>query len=407
MPASVLFVHNNFPAQFGDLAKALVGRGLKVAAFGQKRAPGLPEVPMLRYAIQRSSTEGIFTLAIRPEADLIRGEMTYRAAKRALSQGFTPDVIIGHSGWGETLFLDQVYPDARQIIFPEFYYRPNLDVGFDPEFPPPDDLSLLRLKAKNFGMTLSMIEADALVCPTEFQAATLPKIFKPLTRVIHEGVDTEAIRPGPAAPFVLDDGRVIEPGAPVITHVNRNLEAMRGMHIFARALPRLLAEVPDAHVLIIGRDGKSGYTGPPPEDLTWREYCTRGLDLDPHRVHFLGAVSHERMLEALRLSTAHVYYTYPFVLSWSVIEAMALGCYVIASDTPPVRDAVVDGENGRLLPFFDVEALSEALIAACREPAAQARLRKAARATAVEKFSAADGRDAWFRLLRELGIDLP
>jgi len=406
MAGNVLFIHNNFPGQFGDLATALMERGVRCVAFGQKHAPGVPGVAMLRYSPPRGSTEGIYTLAVRPESDLIRAELTYHAARRAVESGFVPDVIIGHTGWGETLFLDEVYPDARQVLFPEFYYRTDLDVGFDPEFPPPDELAFLRLKAKNLTMNLAMSEADAIVCPTEFQASTLPAIFQPKTRVIHEGVDVAAIKPGPAEPFALDDGGVIAPGTPVITHVNRNLEALRGLHIFARALPRVLAEVPDAQVLVIGRDVQKGYAGSPPDGLTWREYCTGGLDLDPERVHFLGSIPHARMQAALRLSAAHVYYTYPFVLSWSVIEAMALGCYVIASDTAPLHDAIEDGVNGRLLPFFDVAALSDALIAACREPDAARPLRAAARATAVEKFDAAQGRAAWFALLRELGLPI-
>lgn len=407
MPGTVLFVHNNFPAQFGHLARALVERGVRCGAFGQMRAPGIPGVGMIRYGIPRGSTEGIYTLAVRAEADLIRGELTYRAAQRAQQSGFKPDIIIGHTGWGETLFLDEVFPEARQVLFPEFFYRANLDVGFDPEFPAPDELANLRLKAKNLTSTLAMVEADAIVCPTEFQASTLPRIFQPLLRVIHEGVDVEAIRPGTPEPFQLDDGGVIAPGTPVVTHVNRNLEAMRGLHIFARALPRLLAEVPEAQVLIIGSEQKRGYGGSPEDGASWREVCTRGLDLDPARVHFLGEVPHARMQAALRLSTAHVYYTYPFVLSWSLLEAMALGCYVIGSDTAPVRDAIIDGENGKLLPFFDVAALSEAMIAACREPKAQGPLRRAARATVVERFSEARGRAAWLELLRDLGLEIP
>jgi glycosyltransferase involved in cell wall biosynthesis len=237
-------------------------------------------------------------------------------------------------------------------------------------------------------------------------------VFQPLVRIIHEGVDLDAIRPGQAAPFPLDDapdggGRVIQPGTPVITHVNKSMEPLRGLHIFARALPRLLAEVPDAQVLIIGEPANRAYGGNAPEGRTWRDVCFEGVDYDPARVHFLGRVAHPRMLAALRLGVAHVYYTYPFVLSWSLAEAMACGCHVIASDTPPLHDAIEDGVNGRLLPFFDVAALSEALVAACRDQAASAPLRAAARETALLKFDRAQGRAAWIALLRELGVQIP
>jgi glycosyltransferase involved in cell wall biosynthesis len=403
----VLFVHNNFPGQFGDLAQSLIARGVRCVAFGQHHAPGLPEIPMLRYNVKRGTTFGQFPLVIRAEADAIRGELTARAARKAQSEGFQPDVIVGHTGWGETLFLREIWPQARQVLFPEFFYRGGLDVGFDPEFKGMEENDLLRLKAKNMSMALALSDADVIVCPTEFQASIMPDVFKPRIRVIHEGVDTEALKPGPAEPFALDDGRFIAPGTPVVTHVNHNLEPLRGMHIFARALPRLLAEVPQAQVLIMGRELKGGYGGAAPEKLTWKEICLRGVELDPERVHFLGEVPHDRMVAALRLSAAHVYYTYPFVLSWSAIEAMALGCYVIGSDTPPLHDAIENGVNGRLLPFFDVPALSEALIAACRDPAASAPLRRAARRTAVDKFSRAGGRARWFDILGSLGLRIP
>jgi glycosyltransferase involved in cell wall biosynthesis len=252
-----------------------------------------------------------------------------------------------------------------------------------------------------------LTDADVIVAPTEFQAAVLPPVFRPRVRVIHEGVDVDAIRPGPAEPFALPDGRVIAPGTPVITHVNNNLEPLRGLHIFARALPRLMAEIPDAQVLVIGQETARPYGGGAPEGRTWREVSFAGVDADPARLHFLGKIPHAQMLAALRLSTAHVYYSYPFVLSWSLVEAMASGCYVVASDTPPLHDAIEDGVNGRLLPFFDVAALSQALIAACRDPQASAPLRAAARATAVAKFASRDGRAAWLSLLKELGVEIP
>ncbi len=153
---------------------------------------------------------------------------------------------------------------------------------------------------------------------------------------------------------------------------------MRGLHVFAKALPRLLAEVPDAQVLIFGRSNDRPYGGSPPDGRSWRDVCFDGVAIDPERVHFVGKAPHEEMLAALRLSTAHVYYTYPFVLSWSLVEAMASGCYVIGSDTAPMHDAIEDGVNGRLLPFFDVEALSSAMIEACRNPEGSAPLRAAA-----------------------------
>jgi glycosyltransferase involved in cell wall biosynthesis len=408
MPAGVLFVHNNFPAQFRDLAETLAGLGVPCCAVGQDHARQVPRVRIARYALPRGTTPGIYPLAVRTEADLIRGRSAYEAAKALKGEGWDPQVIVGHAGWGEMTFLREVFPAARQIAFAEFWYHARgYDVGFDPEFFQEDPEQVFRVLAKNPAMALAYAGADAIVAPTEFQARALPAVFRARTAVIHEGVDVEAIAPAPPAPFVLDDGRVIAPGTPVITHVNNNMEPLRGLHILARALPRLLAEQPEAQVLIMGKAEARAYGGSPPGGGTWKDACFAGVDHDPARVHFLGKVAHARMLAALRLGAAHVYYTYPFVLSWSLSEAMASGCYVIGSDTAPLHDAITDGVDGTLLPFFDVPALSDAMIAACRTPQRFAPLRAAARATAVAKFDRAKGRAAWLTLLREHGVSIP
>ena len=408
MPKGVLFVHNNFPAQFRDLAETLIARGVPCAAIGQSHSPGLPNLKTARYNLAKGTTPGIFPLAVRAEADLIRAWGAYQGAKALKAEGFDPAVVVGHAGWGEMTLLPEIFPSARRVALAEFFYHAHsFDVGFDKEFNQSGKDDAPKVKAKNSVMSLAYAEADAIVTPTIFQASTLPRVFRDRARIIHEGVDVSAIRPAPAAPFTLDDGTIIAPGTPVVTHVNNKLEPLRGLHIFARALPRLLAEVPDVQVLIIGDEARAAYGGPAPNGLTWKETCTQGLPLDPARVHFLGRVDHERMLAALRLSAAHVYYTYPFVLSWSLVEAMALGCYVIGSDTPPLHDAIEDGLSGRLLPFFDVDALSQAMIEACREPASAAPFRAAARKTAVARFDREKGRAAWLALLTEMGLNIP
>lgn len=409
MTDGVLFVHWAFPGQFSHLAQALVARGMPCAAVGHHHADDVPGVDLVRYALPRGSTPGVYAPAMAAEGDFIRGSIAFQAAQGLKAKGFDPAVIVGHAHWGETVFLKELFPDARQVIYPEYFSQAkDHAAAFDPEFQPSGLQAQLLAKAKPAVMALELCDADAIVVPTPFQAATLPAVFQPRVRIIHEGVDTEALKPEPGKELTLADwGVTIRPGDPVITHINNFLEPLRGLHILARALPKVLAAVPEARVLISGHARKGGgYTGASEEE-DWKARSLKGVDLDMSRVHFLGWTDHAFMHEALRVSTAHVYYTYPFVLSWSVIEAMALGCYIVASDTAPLHDAIDDGVNGRLLPFFDVDALSDALIEACRNPQASASMRQAARRTAVERFDRKDSLSAWFGLLREMGLKIP
>ena len=404
MPAGdVLFVHNNFPAQFGFIADALKARRSRCAVIGSTtaRANGLP---VRQWSLKRGTTPNGFPLAVRAEADLLRARAAADCALAYQKQGFDPEVIIGHPGWGETLLLREIFPRARQILHGEFFYHSQgADVGFDPEFGALGWDERFRIHAKNMGLALAYAEADAIVCPTPFQAATLPQGLQSAIRVIHEGVNTDIARPNPAATLKLAGGRVLDRSTPVITLVNRNFEPLRGFHIFMRALPRVLAEVPDAEVVLIGRDAK-GYGGESTGG-TWRERMLAELGdrLDARRLHFTGHLPYEQMLAALSISAAHVYYTYPFVLSWSLLDAMASECLIIASDTAPVRDVVRHEENGLLLDFFDVEALSAALIRACREPVAFTPLRKAAREAMLTGYDRErHALPAWLALIDEV-----
>lgn len=387
--ADVLFVHNNFPGQFGAIATALKAAGDRCVAIGSHTARGVPGLPVVRWKSSRGTTSGILPTAIRAEIDLIRGQAAAQCAVQLKDKGFDPELIIGHPGWGETLFIKEIFPKAKQIAHGEFYYRTEgADVGFDPEFGPLDLATRMRVHAKNMGVALAYAEADRIVCPTEFQASLLPEVFRDRVTLIHEGVDTDQVQPNPQATFELEDGRVLDRSASVVTFINRRFEPLRGFHIFMRALPKLLEAAPNTQVLMIGGKGTGGYGGQAPDGKTWTEIMLGELGgrLDLSRVHFVGAVPWPRMLAALSISSAHVYYTYPFVLSWSLLEAMASECLVIGSDTAPVRDALQEGRNGVLLDFFDVDALSQAMIEAVRRPEAFGHLRRAARRTVLERF---------------------
>jgi len=400
----VLFVHNNFPAQFGFIAQAMAARGHECRVIASHTGHEIRGIPLLRWKPAGGSTRGIFDPATRAEADFIRG---WAAAERAVELrkvGWTPDIIVGHPGWGETVFLREVFPAAKQVLYAEFYYRTEGgDVGFDPEFGPLSMEARFRVHAKNATMAMAFAEADGIVAPTAFQASMLPQAFRSRAVILHEGVDTDRVRPDPTAQVKIGD-RTLDRSTPVITFISRRFEPLRGYHVFMRALPRVLAEVPDAEVLLIGSDQSGGYGQAAPTGATWK---SRFLDevkgrLDLKRVHFVGTVPYPEMLAALSISRAHVYYTYPFVLSWSLLEAMACECLVIGSDTAPVGDAITSGENGLLLDFFNHGALADAVIAACRRPEDFRHLRSTARETVVSSFNRPDCAKAWVDLLERL-----
>ena len=407
--ADVLFVHNNFPGQFGFIATALKRRGMRCVAIGSATSKST-EIPVRHWNLTRGTTKDIFPMVIRAEADMLRGHAAAQVALSLRDQGFSPDLIIGHPGWGETILLSDIFPKARQILHGEFYYRnENGDVDFDLEFPLLDQEERFSVVAKNAGMALAYIEADRIVSPTAFQASFFPSVLRDRINVIHEGVDTEAVKPRVDVKLKVHDGLTLDRSTPVVTFINRSFEPLRGYHVFMRALPDLLAAVPNAHVILIGEEHRRGY-GATAEGTTWKaKYLSEVQDrLDMSRVHFVGRVDHGWMLDALNISAAHVYYTYPFVLSWSLLEAMACECLVLGSDTGPLRDAVQNGVNGLLLDFFDVPALSRAMIDACHHPEKFQSLRSAARRTVVEKFDRATiCQPAWMTVIDEVLGDGP
>lgn len=402
-PGDVLFVHNNFPAQFGFLAEDLIARGYACRAIGAHTAKSLDGVELWAWKANRGSTPNIFEPATRAEADMIRGRAAANCALALRDRGYRPRLIIGHPGWGETLFLREIFPETPQILYAEFYYcTRGGDSGFDDEFDPLTWDSRFRVLAKNATLGLGYLDADAIVSPTPFQQSRLPSIFAPRASVIHEGVDVDKILPRTGRSLVLADGRVLDGSTPVITYVSRTLEPLRGFHVLMRALPEVLRTIPNAQVVIIGEWARQGYGPSPPQGQTWKDamLAEAGADLDLNRVHFLGKTPHEMMLDALSISAAHVYFTYPFVMSWSLLEAMASGCLVIASDTSPVRDAITHGKDGVLVDFFNIRGLSVALIDACRHPDRFSTLRAGARRTILERFNRRDiCLPAWRRLI--------
>lgn len=387
---NVLFIHQNFPGQYKHLAPALAADPTNrvVAMHMQPNLPSQANIQTVCSTAGRSNTPGIHPWLQEIDTKLIRGEASLQAALSLRQQGFRPDVVCAHPGWGEALFVKDVWPEARLLNFFEFYYHASgHDVGFDPEFPMPED-DPYRLRIKNLNNLLALEACDAGLSPTNYQRGVHPTEFQHKIRVIHDGIDTDTVRPNPDASITLRQaGITLTRQDKVVTFVNRNLEPYRGWHIFARALPEILTRDPKAHILIVGGDDVS-YGARPADGVSYKQRFLGEINgqLDMRRVHFLGHIPYPAFLAVLQLSSAHVYLTYPFVLSWSMLEAMSTGALVIGSRTPPVQEVIQHGENGLLVDFFSASEVAAAVAEVLSSADRMQAIRNKARQTVLERY---------------------
>jgi glycosyltransferase involved in cell wall biosynthesis len=365
----ILFVHQGFPGQYCHILERLAQQGnhtLVGLGIEQPSRP-LPEgVTYLRYRLPRGNTQGVHPWAVETETKMIRAEACAAAAFGLLQKGFIPDLICAHPGWGEALFLKDIWPAAPMLCYQEFFYQVHgFDLNFDSELQPKLDdwRAQARTRAKNVHLLLNLEVADWNVSATDFQRSSFPPHWQQRISVLHDGIDTRAAAPDPdAPPLHLADGLNLKRGEPIITFVNRRLEPYRGCHTFLRALPELQRLCPEAQVVIVGETKGVSYGAVCP-DGEWKDRFLAEIEgrFHPSRVHFVGKLNHNKFLHLLQLSACHVYLTYPFVLSWSLLEAMSCGCAVVGSATAPVQEVIRDGENGLLVDFFRPDDLATAV----------------------------------------------
>jgi len=374
----LLFVHQNFPGQYRHLAAHYAAQpGFQVVGIGEKanvlRQPRLPRVQLLGYELPELEKPDPFNAPVLRA--IHRGKRVAAGAAQLKRQGFQPDVIFAHIGWGEALFLKDIFPKARVLLYCEFFYRAQGgDMGFDPEFRTTAE-KILRLRVMNAPLLMSLDASDWGMVPTRWQQKQFAAAYAERMSVIHDGIDTDTVVPA-------KDPREEE----LVTYVARNLEPYRGFHIFMRSIPEIQKRRPKARIVIVGGDEVS-YSPRLPPGETYRQRLLREIEgkADLSRVQFLGKIPYKNYLDVLRKSSVHVYLTYPFVLSWSLLEAMSAGCLIVGSRTPPVEEVIRDGENGLLVNFFSTEQIADTVAHALAHQDELKPLRERARATVIER----------------------
>lgn len=383
----ILFLHDNFPAQFGPIGNYLAGKGWEVA-FGTRRAGSAsPHFKVFNYKPHREITKGVHPYAATFEKAAITGQAAARACLALKASGFTPDVMMAHSGWGPGMYLKDVFPDARYIGYFEWYYQPvGPDVAFMKGEEKQSEDQLLRTRGRNAPILVDLAACDFGLVPTEYQKSQFPAGIADRLKVLHDGVDTETYAPKAGARLVLP-GLDLSHADEIVTYVARGMEPYRGFPEFMAAAAEVMRRRPNAHVVVVGED-RVAYGRKLAEGDSWKKRMLAQHSFDEARLHFTGLIPRDQYLNVLQASSVHVYLTVPFVLSWSMMEAMSAGCLVLGSDTDPVKELIEDGRNGLLVDFYNVQQIARAIVRALETPERFAALRAAARETIVQRYSA-------------------
>lgn len=386
----ILFLHSNFPAQFRHLATVLAKDPANTVVFGTMRQEGsIPGVKKMLYKPAREVVPQTHHYVRSLESAVLQGQAVCRAAIALKNQGFEPDVVYGHSGWGPPLFMKDVFPKAQLLCYFEWFYHAH---GSDSDFDPSDPLDVddeLRIRVKNAPILLDIASCDRGLSPTKWQRSQFPAELQSKITVMHDGVDTEFFRPNPGAKLVLPDLNLdLATVDELVTYVGRGMEPYRGFPQFMNAVALIQKRRPNCHVVVVG-DDRVAYGKQLPDGKTYKQLMLETLDLDLSRLHFTGPLPYHQYLQVLQASTVHIYLTRPFVLSWSMLESMAAGCLVLGSRTAPVMEVIEDGVNGLLVDFFDPAAIADRVDEVMTDRDRMAPLRAKARETIVERYDLA------------------
>ncbi|MEA5573056.1 glycosyltransferase [Calothrix sp. UHCC 0171] len=384
----ILFLHPNFPAQFRHVATALAKDSSNQVFFGTTRREGsLPGVNKVFYQAKREARPETHHYVRPLENAVLQGQAVFRTAEQLKAKGFVPDVVYGHSGWGPTLFVKDIFPQAKLLCYFEWFYHAH---GSDADFDPSESLNAddeARIRIKNAPILQDLYSCDRGLSPTYWQRQQFPSEYQSKIKVLHDGVDTDFFRPQPGAKLViaskkLDLSHVDE----IVTYATRGMEPYRGFPQFMEAVALLQQRRPNCHVVVVG-ENRVAYGKKLPNGKTYKDVMLEKFPIDQSRIHFTGWLPYEEYLQVLQASSAHVYLTRPFVLSWSLLESLATGCLVVGSRTPPVMEVIQDGVNGLLADFFSPQEICDRLEEALNHPDKMAEIRAKARESVEHKYN--------------------
>lgn len=385
-PFRVLFAHTNYPAQFGGFGEWLAAQGFEVAFLTQRQDARSDAIRIATCSDHRAVGKETHRYVRPLERAAITGQAFARAGIDLAKDGFQPDLVMAHSGWGAGLYLKDVWPQSAYVPYFEWYYSwPAVDRLPDDKLENPVEGRAFN-RTRNAPLVLDFTSADLAICPTRFQARQFPSFLRDRLTIMHDGIDTDVMHPGDRSRAVLDHWGIPR-DAEIVTSITRGMEPHRGFPEIMRAIAILQKSRPKLHAVIGGED-RVAYGAKLPEGDSWKRRMLAELDLDRERLHFTGLLPRPAMVKLMAASDVHTYLTVPFVLSWSLLDAMSTGCLIVASDTPPVREFMEDGKTGLLVPMHDHEALAARIAEALDNREGLERVRNKARVQIVEHLDA-------------------
>ncbi len=385
---NILFLHRNFPAQFRYIAPALANNPQNNVFFiTNNTTVNIPNITKVIYKLKRQIPDDCHRYLRFYEESVIHAQSAAEAAITLKNHGFIPDIIYGHT-WGQTMYMKDIFPDTPLLCYFEWFYNAKGgDVGFDGKEPNIDELA--KLRSKNAHLLIDLYSCDAGICPTNFQYKQFPKEFAHKIKILHDGIDTDFCKPKDNVQFLIKEKNLtLTRNDDVITYATRGMEAYRGFPEFMKAVEILQKKRPNLQVIIGGED-RICY-GPQLVGTTYKKMMLEQLNLDLNRIHFVGSLPFNQYIDLLRISSAHLYLTYPFVCSWSLLDAMSCECPIVASATEPVMEFIEDNKNGILFDFFNIEQQVEKIEYALDNKEKMKELGHNARQTIIDNYQLKD-----------------